>query len=70
MKSTLARLALVSIAGASPIAQVADGEKVAASCGLAVDDPKSWTESGGEKLLSEWLDTKGAGKVYDSLTST
>lgn len=60
MKSTLARLALVSIAGASPIAQVADGEKVAASCGLAVDDPKSWAESGGEKLLGEWLDTKGS----------
>lgn len=62
VKSTLANLALVSIAGASPIAQAADFGKGATECGLAPEDPKSWGASGAEKLLGEWLDKNGPGR--------
>jgi hypothetical protein len=58
LKSPLAKLALISIAGASPIAQNAL-EKSAQNCGLSAFDPKSWAASGAEKMLGDWLDKNG-----------
>ncbi|KAH7393919.1 hypothetical protein DE146DRAFT_765499 [Phaeosphaeria sp. MPI-PUGE-AT-0046c] len=65
-KTTLANLALASIASASPIAQdispipqLINFRIGATNCGLAADDPKSWGASGGEKLLAGWLDKNG-----------
>jgi hypothetical protein len=63
VKSTLANLALVSVVGASPIAQAVDFGRGATECGLAPEDPKSWAASGAEKLLGEWLDKNGPGKI-------
>lgn len=65
VKSTLANLALVSITGASPIAQAVDFGRGATECGLAPEDPKSWGASGAEKLLGEWLDKNGPGRKIE-----
>ncbi|KAH7380204.1 hypothetical protein DE146DRAFT_670770 [Phaeosphaeria sp. MPI-PUGE-AT-0046c] len=68
VKSTLAKLALVSIAGASPIAQAVDFGRGATECGLAPEDPKSWGASGADKLLGEWLDKNGPEKWLQGIS--
>lgn len=63
-RSTLATLALIYIAGASPITQdtVTNLEKRARDCKLDAFDPKSWAASGAEKKLGDFLDKNGPGK--------
>jgi hypothetical protein len=66
LRSTLATVALVSIANATPIAQVGqtDPNRAAQSCGLSATDPKSWKDSGAEKFLADYIDKNGPGNTH------
>lgn len=68
LRFNLATVALISIAGATPIAQVgqADPNRAAQSCDLSATDPKSWKDSGAEKFFADWMEKNGTGNTSSS----
>ena len=64
----MATVALVSIAVATPIAQVgqADPNRAAQSCDLSATDPQSRKDSGAENVFADYVDKNGTGNISSS----